>query len=207
MARKQAGGWGNWLFGVGAAGLLAGVIALGIFVNSSGAPSSVATTPPKRENCSGSLVLKPRIEGVEHFDCKGQNHVADGTRVTYDQDPPLSGDHWAGATPPGFYEPGVQEAYWLPERLVHALEHGNVVIYYNPEKVTAAQKQELKDLARKWPGAFAGVVVVPRNDEKNPIILTAWEYVLRLPAYDKEQIDRFVREFISKGPENAMAPK
>jgi hypothetical protein len=201
--KKQSSELTTWLFGIGAVVIFAGVVAGGIYLSNAGTPEKTAT-PPKRENCAGSPVLDPKLAGVEHFLCEGQDHVADGTRVTYKTDPPTSGNHWAGPTPPGFYAPGQADAYTLPERLVHSLEHGNVVIYYNPTTVTTEQQDRLKALARKWPGQWDGVVVVPRNDAEYPIILTAWEYMQKLKTWNEDQINDFVRTFAGRGPENPM---
>lgn len=211
MAKKQASkrsaDKSTLLFGIGAVVVFAGVVVGGILlsnITTSANDEFVAKTLPVRTtgNCSGSWILKSKIDGPEHVDCEGQTHVADGTRVTYKNDPPISGDHWAGPTPPGFYKLGEQEAYWLPERLVHSLEHGNIVIYYDPDKVTAQQQADLANLSKRYAGGFSGVISAPRKDEKNPIVLTAWEWVWRLPAYDKANIDRFIREFVGNGPEN-----
>lgn len=196
-----------WLFGGAAVLFFAAVIAGGLYLTgrgSSGSSDVVTGAAPRRaNNCSGSTVLKTGLPGVEHALCEGQQHVADGTRVAYQSDPPTSGNHWAGATPPGFYAPG-NEALTLPERLVHALEHGNVVIYYDPGVITADQQERLKALYRKWPGNWDGVVAVPRTDSANPIILTAWEYSLKLSQWDEGRINDFVREFAGRGPENPM---
>ncbi|MDB4895992.1 MAG: hypothetical protein JWN15_2254 [Firmicutes bacterium] len=155
---------------------------------------------PNQYNCTSSPV-HVSIPGLEFSTCKGSTHVPDGQKVNYDTDPPLSGDHWAVPTAPGFYT-----VAQTPERLVHALEHGNVVIYYDPAKLPAADLEPLKALAKQYAGQWDGIVVVPRTDAKNPLILTAWENALRLPGYDKAKVDQFVDAFRGRGPENPVRP-
>lgn len=202
--KKKSNELTTWLIGIGAVAVFGGVVAGGIYLSSGGSSGPATSAPPKRENCSGSPVTKSSLPDVVQSLCEGQQHVDDGVRVTYHTDPPTSGNHWAGATPPGFYAPGQNEALTLPERLVHALEHGNVVIYYDPAIITVDQQERLKALARKWPGAWDGVVVVARTDSANPLIATAWEYSLKLKAWDEGRINDFVREFAGRGPENPM---
>lgn len=201
--KKQSSELTTWLVGIGALVIFGGVVAGGIYLGSSSGPEKSAAAP-KRANCTGSPVLKTDLPGVVQSLCEGQKHVDDGVRVTYHTDPPTSGDHWGGPTPPGFYAPGQSEAYWLPERLVHSLEHGNVVIYYDPAVITADQQERLKAIVKKWPGSWEGVVVVPRTDAANPLIATAWEYTMKLSSWDEGRINDFVREFAGRGPENPV---
>jgi hypothetical protein len=58
-----------------------------------------------------------------------QNHVADGTKVTYDRTPPDSGPHYASPAPftKRFYSADDRPA---AETLVHNLEHGYTVAWY-----------------------------------------------------------------------------
>lgn len=155
---------------------------------------------PNQYGCTPSPV-RTDIPGVERIDCKSAAHVAATERVTYEMDPPTSGAHHGNWINAGFYaEPQV------PERLVHSLEHGNVVIYYDEAKLEKAQIDALRSLARKYNGNWDGVVVTPRAGGEHPVILTAWEHALRLTQYDQKLIDRFVDEFRGLGPENPMRP-
>ncbi len=58
----------------------------------------------------------------------GRNHVAEGSKVDYKFNPPTSGDHYPSWIAKGFYD--------IPRidgNLVHSLEHGFIVIWYNCE--------------------------------------------------------------------------
>jgi lysophospholipase L1-like esterase len=85
------------------------------------------------------------------------------------------------------------------------MEHGGVIIYYNPATVTDSQKYSLMLLARAHPGIMAQVVCVPRNDPSYPIILTAWTHWLRLSTFDQSRIDGFMTLFLGQGPEKGIA--
>lgn len=143
----------------------------------------------------GGVVLTPAA--IEQFPDEGRNHVDPSTTPVYNTDPPTSGPHYPTPTEPGFYTTEQR-----PGHLVHALEHGNVVIYYDPARVTPADLDSLKALASNHKGDFDGIAVTPRSDPRYPIILTAWRAMLRLDAYDPAQIQAFLDIFLGRGPEN-----
>ncbi len=143
--------------------------------------------------------LKPPA-GVEVFEKEGEEHVEDGTRVPYKTNPPTSGSHYGAWLPPSVY--GEKEA--PAELLVHNLEHGNVVIYYNQTMLSPEHVAALTELTRKHIGQWDGVLLVARPDKKHPVILTAWRHMLRLKSYDKARIDSFVDGFRGRGPEHAV---
>jgi len=141
------------------------------------------------------------VSQVESFDSEGRDHVEYGSEVAYAQSPPLSGDHWGGAVDAGFYA----ETPELP-RLVHALEHGAVVVYYNPANVTPEAEASLRAWAGNHDGTYSSVVAVP-NPNENPrgdYVLTAWTHRLVLGEYDAEAVRAFAAEYLGRGPENQV---
>jgi len=134
--------------------------------------------------------------GIETFPDEGNDHVPVGTPITYNTDPPTSGPHYPDPQEGGYYMIAI-----APGFLVHSLEHGAVVLYYNPLTTSNSQRSHLKALAKAHPGSFSQVVAVPRNDPTYPIILTAWTHRLRLADYDADRIDGFVALFLGQGPE------
>jgi len=145
-----------------------------------------------------STIMGPTDPQVETFPSEGQMHVPEGSPVTYNTDPPTSGAHYPSPWPGGFYDTEIAAGY-----LVHSLEHGAVVIYYNAPALTTAQIDTLRARAAAHPGSFSQVVVVPRNDPVYPVILTAWTHRLRLTSYAQNRIDDFIGTFRGHGPENA----
>lgn len=59
----------------------------------------------------------------------GREHVADGTVVNYNSNPPTSGSHYGDWTRAGVFDKPISDGH-----LIHSLEHGYVVISYNCTK-------------------------------------------------------------------------
>jgi hypothetical protein len=133
---------------------------------------------------------------IETFPSEGSTHVPVGTVVDYHTDPPTSGNHYPDPQPGGYYTAPVASGF-----LVHSMEHGGVIIYYDASRLTADNLLALQALAAQHPGTFSQVVVVPRTDPANAIILTAWTHRLQLAAYDQTRIEGFMTLFLGNGPE------
>lgn len=193
--------------GTGSLGMVAfaagGILMLALFIyavySSVKAPTQVTRGGNQPAGDCTPSPIKVDLPGVERVPCKSQDHVQDGQRVTYETDPPLSGSHYNAWLNPGWYE--VAQPY---ERIVHSLEHGHVVIYYDSERLTPEQLKEVRRLTTRYQGDWDGVLAVPRIDSQYPLVLTAWEHVLRLSSYDKERVDQFVDAFRGRGPERAV---
>jgi hypothetical protein len=186
----------------GALGLV-GLLGYGIWQSSAGSSTpAAADTMDKQDqaNCTHSPV-KASVPGVQTVPCKSANHVSEGSSVTYDSDPPLAGAHWPSWVNAGFYT-----ATQPKEKLVHSLEHGNIVIYYDQTKLSPADLEAIKGLAAKYNGQWDGVVAVPRSDAQSALILTAWENMLRLGSYDQAKVNQFVDAYRGRGPENPVRP-
>lgn len=130
------------------------------------------------------------------FPSEGRVHVAVGTVVDYQTDPPTSGNHYPDPQPGGFSSQPV-----AAEFLVHAMEHGGVIIYYDPTVITPDQQGALTTLANQHLGIQSQVCVAPRSDTTHPITLTAWTHMLQLAAYDAGSIQGFLNAFLGRGPE------
>ncbi|MBI4033432.1 DUF3105 domain-containing protein [Candidatus Saccharibacteria bacterium] len=139
-----------------------------------------------------------QLLGTEHADL-GRDHVADGTRVNYNSNPPTSGSHYASPISAGFYEDEVPDG-----NLVHNLEHGYVWVSYRPD-LPADQIQKLKGLLSS-PFSNAEftptkAVVTKREANSSPISLASWRYTLDLSSYDEAKIIDFYKQHIGKAPE------
>ncbi|WP_323793638.1 DUF3105 domain-containing protein [Nocardioides sp.] len=82
------------------------------------------------------------------------NHVPQGTEVTYETSPPAFGPHWnvAGVAPAPFTEK-FYDADDRPEleALVHNLEHGYTILWYDESVAEdAGQISEIKAIAKKF---------------------------------------------------------
>jgi hypothetical protein len=141
------------------------------------------------------------LSGVERHPSEGTSHVASGTEIEYDTAPPTSGPHYASTVSAGFYE----ETPALGS-LVHTLEHGAVVVYYDPAAVTPAARESLRLYASAHTGTWRSVVVVPSPaaEPDAPYVLTAWRTSYRLTEYDAERVRAFLAEYLGRGPENPV---
>jgi len=139
------------------------------------------------------------IRDVEEFESEGRDHV--GYEVRYAQTPPLSGPHSEQWVESGYYEQ-TQPA----ERLVHSLEHGAVVVYYDPEEITDEGREDLQEKSRTYTGTWTSFIAVrsPEESPEAPYTLTAWQHRLRLSEYRPDAVRAFLAEYLGRGPENSV---
>jgi len=127
----------------------------------------------------------------------GRQHVPYGTALIYESDFPTSGTHWPRWTVPGVYDRPQPK----PE-LVHALEHGNIVVYY--ENPSAAAWDDLNAWADLFTGQWDGLVVTKFPGLGEEIVLTAWIKTLRMESWDRAVAAAFVDTYRGRGPENPV---
>jgi hypothetical protein len=136
---------------------------------------------------------------------QGREHIQLGDpHEPYNSDPPTSGPH----APPvlaGFYNEAPPD-----ENLVHNLEHGYVIIWYNCSSLDEAACETLKGqiqavMDRAKPVSFATdakkLIAVPRPTMEAPIALTSWGRILKLDAFDEEAIVEFIDKLRNQAPE------
>ena len=87
-------------------------------------------------------------------------------------------------------------------RLVHALEHGSVVIYYDTpgDEVMAM----IKDWVELYPDRWEGIVGTPLPGLGSTVVLSAWTKALRLDPFEPTVAAAFVDAYRGRGPENPM---
>jgi hypothetical protein len=141
------------------------------------------------------------LQNVEQFESEGRTHVQRGSNVNYAQSPPLSGPHYGSTVQAGFYEQRQPAG-----ALVHSLEHGAVVIYYNPSALPADAESHLRSLANEYTDTWASVIVLPHpeDDPETPFVLTAWRTKLTMEEYDRDTVSAFLAEYLGRGPENPI---
>jgi len=126
--------------------------------------------------------------GAQSFENLSRNHTYDP--VTYEQSPPVGGDHnpvWQNA---GFYEEPVQN-----EKAVHTMEHGAVWITYDPD-LPQDQKDELRQIVESQDCLLAS----PYPDLPTPVVASAWGKQLQLQSMDDPGLREFIRSY-RKGPQ------
>ena len=134
---------------------------------------------------------------IETDSSLGGGHRAASEAYYYQAQFPTSGIHHPVPTEPGFYE-----ILQPPGRLVHAVEHGHIVIYYERPGLDALAK--LKQWVSLYSGHWDGIVVTPMPDLGEKVVLTAWTKHLILKRFDAAATAAFVDKFRGRGPEKLV---
>ncbi len=138
-----------------------------------------------------------RLGAVERQPASTGGHLVPGQSPGYRDRMPTAGAH-----DPKWIDPGVYDRPQIATRLVHSLEHGMIVIYYDspPEEVFAT----LQTWAGLYGGPWSGLVVVPMPGLGDEVVLTAWERMLRLKPFDAPTAAAFVDTYRGRGPEHPV---
>jgi hypothetical protein len=134
---------------------------------------------------------------VETTTDRGGGHLEPGQSHSYGVAFPTSGIHDRVPIDPGFYT--------RPQRatqLVHSVEHGHIVIYYDTPGA------EARDTIEAWTGLFGGhwdgVVAVPSSGLGKGVVLTAWRKILKLDVFEPAAAAAFVDTYRGRGPEKKV---
>ncbi len=127
----------------------------------------------------------------------GRGHRAANETYYYEAQFPTSGSHHPVPTDPGFYTNAQP-----PGQLVHAAEHGHIVIYYEQPGPDALAK--LKQWVNLYSGHWDGVVVTPMSGLGQKVVLTAWTKHLIQERFDAAAAAAFIDKFRGRGPEKPV---
>jgi len=157
--------------------------------------------PPDTGSSSGEFVEGVGVQQeLMSTGASGLNtHVDNNQTVEYSTSPATSGDHWATPISCGFYEDGLSD-----ERIVHNLEHGNIVVSYN--LASEEEVDQLRDaLESIGKNAIWGVA---RSYDKIPsgtVALAAWGVLDTMQEVDKDRIKTFFDTYSGAlGPERII---
>ena len=150
----------------------------------------------------GDYVNLPEIYGGAYSATAGHvsidvDYVADGNT-----NPPTGGPHWGGgcgnepSEAPAFCGPapwGIYREPWEPETLVHNMEHGGVVVWYNT--INQDVIEEIEELVedRLSDGDILVMAPYPEMDEEQ-IAITSWSRIesFAVSEYSRERVERFI---------------
>ena len=172
----------NWLY-LGASGLIAILVIGGFAVGSAGigAGRGFDRTGNSDEYVEGI--------GVQHDILPTRNHVTDGQTVEYNSIPATSGNHWPQWAQCGFFEDGLPD-----ERIVHNLEHSNIVVSYN--LTTPEEVKELREVMGSVGLAEVhGVTRFYDKIEPGTVALSAWGVSDTMTGIDEERINKFFETY------------
>ena len=146
----------------------------------------------------GGTVAEAGCEDLEEFEEADseevRNHVDEGTDVEYETTPGVYGDHWPpqSVSAPGFFSAEVEE-----ERLVHNMEHGQVVFFYDPD-VSGETEDKIRTLVDQQEGE---TIAVPFDGLDKPFVMAAWGALQACDEPTQPVVDEFRTQFQGRGPE------
>ncbi len=132
----------------------------------------------------------------------GRQHVAVGAvGGPYSSVPATSGTHWDTPGQWGVYtaaNPAIEY------QMVHNLEHGGIVVWYQPAQLDAAGISALENWVRQQQQTTRYKAIVSPwtgQDFGHPIAVTAWDWLLYLDGADIGSVQKFFDERYGKSPE------
>jgi len=128
---------------------------------------------------------------------QGNGHLPAGATRNYVEPFPTSGDHSSTPTNAGFYDREMPKI-----NLVHAMEHGSVVIYYDAPGDAAMQS--IRGWTSLYGGFWDGVIATRSPGLGETVVLTAWTKLLRLDSFDAASGAAFLDLYRGRGPENQV---
>lgn len=125
-------------------------------------------------------------------------HVDEGTDVEYPSVPPTSGNHYETPSNAAFFSAAVEE-----ERLVHNLEHGQIVIWYS----SSAPDETVNDVEGYVLDTQDGAILAAPYEglESGDLAISAWGAAQSCEKVSAEVLDAFRVKYQGKGPEK-IAP-
>ena len=151
------------------------------------------------------MALYPSTVGEQTYAMQGNIHIAHGTNspVAYNSIPPTSGPHYGDIVAWQLYEQNFPY-----EQLVHNLEDGGVILYYQCTPACPELVEQLRMVAQPYFDAGRHVVVAPNDptwtlpdgstphqDMGAPIAVVAWRKMLKLDQVDAEKISQFIETY------------
>lgn len=151
----------------------------------------------------------------------GNQHVAPGTTCRspaapcgadpYSSIPATSGPHW---DPSGIANWGVYTTPQNESQVVHNLEHGGIVIWYDPALLDDAQVAELTSYVQGQvssgiSGRYKFILTPWGGDVElgGAVAVTAWRHLLKLDAFDMDAIRAFAdQSYLRYAPEPNGGP-
>lgn len=130
------------------------------------------------------------------------SHIAlDSEPGKYNSDPPTSGPHYPQEAQAGFYDTGI---YQYPAGyLLHNLEHGYVIFWYNCASLSESACSELKSQIKTVMDEVNNVKVIgyPSDSIDVPIAMTSWGRLQKLVSFDAAQARAFYNTNLNRSPE------
>ena len=119
----------------------------------------------------------------------------------YNSDPPTSGPHYAEEAQAGFYDTNI---YQFPAGyLVHNLEHGYILFWYNCDLLDETGCTDLKNQIKATMDDLgnARMIAYPWNSLDVPLVMTSWGRLQKFEVFDAEKAKAFYNANLNRSPE------
>jgi hypothetical protein len=145
------------------------------------------------------------VAGEQSFATQGNLHIEFGSvsPIAYNSTPPTSGPHYESVANWGVHNEPVRY-----EHLVHNLEDGGVVVYYQCPEECPELVEQLREILQPYIDAGDHVALAQNDpawtlggsqplhqDIGAPIALTAWQKLLTMDEVDAETIRAFIDRY------------
>lgn len=145
------------------------------------------------------------LDGEEVFNTQGNSHIDQGSLspIEYNSTPPSSGPHYGNLVAWQVYTEPIRY-----EQLIHNLEDGGVIIYYQCEDGCPDLVEEIAGVAQPFIDAGRHVVVAPNDpnfvvggsqplhkDMGSRIAVVAWQRTLKMDEFDGGRIRAFIEKY------------
>jgi hypothetical protein len=87
--------------------------------------------------------------------------------------------------------------------LVHNLEHGYVIFWYNYNLLDEQECNDLKGQIQATMDEHNGVklIAMPRNSIDVPLVLTSWGRMQKFETFDSDSVNSFISRNRNRAPE------
>ncbi|MCZ6545915.1 MAG: DUF3105 domain-containing protein [Chloroflexi bacterium] len=149
--------------------------------------------------CGGGPSFEdPRLlEFEDDLTTPGQGHLQSGVSFPYATDPPYGGPHSGNLLPCGIYQDEQP-----PERYLHTMEHGAIVIHYQPDVFAHEDVAALRQLGSALLQQGERIVLAPNRSMESPVVVASWGRLLPLESGEEAAIRAFVDAFEDDAPES-----
>jgi len=127
----------------------------------------------------------------------GRTHIPAGQSYNYNSNPPTSGPHTIKPAELGVHDEPVPK-----ETLVHNMEHGQIVFWYNcnaPQPLSPdacnTLKQSLAAVVSDALQRNKRVVMSPYSEMEHTVALTAWQFLDAFDQFDGQRVRTFIDTF------------
>jgi hypothetical protein len=169
------------------------IAVVALWAGCGGSGSTNAPTPPPVD--SGTCAMAESAVANE-----GWVHVAEGTAITYQHNPPASGPHYPVWARYQAYTTAVARPYW-----VHNLEHGAIVLLYRPD-ASPAVVSSLSDTFRALPNdpecGHPRALLTPDPELARAVTVVAANFVLEGDCVSPNAVLTFATAHRNHAPED-----